>query len=287
MVGLHNAGTRMRFATKSWSILGRKGLNFHSLLHPLRAQTRAFFASVPCRSATHYIDEWFAETIKPKSFYQKHSKATSSNNRCYFYSVDLQGRLFLEETLPKNIATSIKDTKFLDFFFRRVRRISPEQATFLHERNISWKEYPFVSVCGVEKNFIRPAATPIVFHSLISDDSELSFAGNLVEPFNVENLAISPKSGRLYHRLTKPVPKSKTSQVLCLEYALIRSAVAVQLSEIMEPLEEEEHISDSDSKSYSGLQIQLGKGGYQRIPWLPVEYEPGDWAMPFQADVSQ
>lgn len=44
-----------------------------------------------------YIDRWFADTIKPQSFYDEFSKR--EKQKCYFYSVDLQGRLFLEESL--------------------------------------------------------------------------------------------------------------------------------------------------------------------------------------------
>ncbi len=33
-----------------------------------------------------------------------------------------QGRLYLEDTQPKSIATSLKSGKFLDFFFRQVKR---------------------------------------------------------------------------------------------------------------------------------------------------------------------
>ena len=39
-------------------------------------------------------------------------------NRNYFYALDTRGNLYLEDTIPRNIATSMKDKKFLKFFFK-------------------------------------------------------------------------------------------------------------------------------------------------------------------------
>lgn len=54
-----------------------------------------------------YIDHWFDSIRKPQEFYDRWGEG--ERIRRYFYNIDLQGRLFLEETSPKNIATSIKD----------------------------------------------------------------------------------------------------------------------------------------------------------------------------------
>jgi hypothetical protein len=54
-----------------------------------------------------YIDHWFDSIRKPQEFYDRWG--AGERIRRYFYNIDLQGRLFLEETSPKNIATSIKD----------------------------------------------------------------------------------------------------------------------------------------------------------------------------------
>lgn len=56
-----------------------------------------------------YIDHWFDSIRKPQSFYDDQLEADEGKIRRYFYNIDMQGRLFLEETSPKNIATSIKD----------------------------------------------------------------------------------------------------------------------------------------------------------------------------------
>jgi hypothetical protein len=58
-------------------------------------------------SSATYIDNWFDSIRKPQEFYDHW--ASGEKIRRYFYNIDLQGRLFLEETAPKNIATSIKD----------------------------------------------------------------------------------------------------------------------------------------------------------------------------------
>lgn len=188
-------------------------------------------------------------------------------SRSYFYSVDLQGRLFLEDTRPKNIATSIKDPKFLDFFFRRVRRINSKDQEFMTARGIPIKDYPFVSICGKEMNWIRPAATPIVFHTLKSErDPKLIFGGTLMQSFRPSQLAVSCRTGWMYHQLDS-IPSS-LEESSTPEYGLVRSAVAVALSENI--------ISHGDNKLAfdSGVTIEP-------IEFLPQEAEPGDWALPF------
>ncbi len=106
------------------------------------------------------------------------SKMASTALREYFYYVNQNGLLFLEETTPKNFMSSLKDRTFLDFFFRRVTR----NTTGRHN------SFPFVSLCGREMNFVRtdPAtavfATPYVFHDLVLDQA-LTFAGTLSVPF--------------------------------------------------------------------------------------------------------
>ncbi len=60
-----------------------------------------------------------------------------------------QGRLFLEDMMPKNVATSLKSPKFLRFFFRQLRI----NDTGVHV------DYGYVSPCGSEMNFVKPADT--------------------------------------------------------------------------------------------------------------------------------
>ena len=50
---------------------------------------------------------------RDESFYAK-----KAIDRHYFYVMDTRGQVFLEETMPRNIATCMKDIKFLDFLIR-------------------------------------------------------------------------------------------------------------------------------------------------------------------------
>jgi hypothetical protein len=230
------------------------------------------------------INHRFASIVKPQSFYELHADSTPI--RCYFYNVDLQGRLFLEEVLPKNITSCIKDTKFLDFFYRRLQPLRRRDEDLLHGRDILTSEYPYVSPCGTELNFVRPAATPIVFHSLQGD--ELSYAGTMVQPFEEKHLAISEETGRLYHRLTgenvlardKAKSKVEATQEAKDEFGLIRSSVAVALSDRIEVLDG----GDLDGSSGMGI---MTESGLLSIPWLPGEAEPGAWAMPSSEDAPE
>jgi len=239
----------------------------------------------------------FASIVKPKSFYDMHAEGAGNEEgkRVYFYNIDLQGRLFLEEIMPKNVTSCIKDTRFLDFFFRRLKRADEEQRDWMEATDtISAMEYPFVSPCGSQElNLVRPAAVPIVFHTLTepvsengtaSSSKQLVFAGSMVEPFDEKNgIAISRKNGRLYHRLTthslnRRKGKSESNNNIDTEgqaYGLIRSSVAVALSDRIVPINDE-----SSSEAYSDVGFETEAHGLVPIPWLPLESEPGPWAMP-------
>jgi hypothetical protein len=186
--------------------------------------------------------------------------AENEARRCYFYNVDLQGRLFLEEVLPKNIATCIKDNKFLNFFFSRIRKTSERDHEFMDSHNVPPEDYPFVSPCGKELNFIRPAATPIVFHTL--QDNQLLFGGDLSQPFDPEKLAVSQHTGRLHHQLSEIRLERHGGE--SREYGLVRSSVAVTLAE---------HIvhGENDRLNFGSIPLAL----------LPQHAEPGPYAMPF------
>jgi hypothetical protein len=254
---------------------------------------------------TTYIDEWFSSTRKPQKFYDNLA-ASDVKNKKYFYSIDLQGRVFLEEVLPKNIATSLKNTAFLDILFRQLRRVNAEEERFLAKCGAA-QEYPFVSPCGIEKNFIRPADCPIVFHELktsaIRSDEEASqsttkkeliFGGSLMQPFYPSALAISQRSGRLYHRLimehdetgrkrqTKaPTQLHKISDVPM--YGLIKSSVAVSIAEHF--VETEELALKSGGGNTSGMDYECPEEGVAySVSWLPAHAEPGPWSFPHSHD---
>jgi Domain of unknown function (DUF4505) len=200
---------------------------------------------------------------------------------------------FVEETLPKNIATSIKNVEFLNFFFRRIRRIEKREEEILRALEAE-EDYPFVSPCGQELNFVRPADSPIVFHSLHDTDNgekELVFGGNMVQPFCPDKIALTKDTGRLYHELSTgsrdcvgnnstPTRKIRDGSTPLhasdkVEFGLIRSSVAVMLSDsiCIGSIEEDD--------AYSGMDFCTDSGGRYPIKWLPIHAQPGTWSMPF------
>ncbi|MCB1194072.1 MAG: DUF4505 family protein [Leptospiraceae bacterium] len=101
--------------------------------------------------------------------------------REYFYYIDFQGKLFHDNT-------ELTDNQFLDFFFRRIIK----NETDLHQ------DYPYMSPCGKEMNFIKVADIPFVFFKL--NDNLLFYAPTLFVEFQPDQLSYS-ESGILYHPL--------------------------------------------------------------------------------------
>lgn len=70
-------------------------------------------------------------------------------------------QLFLDDARIKNFTSCFKDKQFLRFFFKRLRF----NATPRYQH-----EFPYVSLCGVERNYIRCDDLPIVFTDVIAND---------------------------------------------------------------------------------------------------------------------
>lgn len=93
-----------------------------------------------------------------------------------------------------NMATCLKEPKFLNFFFKRlVPNTLDEGAQYL-------PSYNYVSPCGRELNFVRAEDTGLVFQRL--EEGQLFYAPALSVPFQPEQLCVSD-DGRLYH----PAPR--------------------------------------------------------------------------------
>ncbi|XP_061739766.1 UPF0598 protein C8orf82 homolog [Nerophis ophidion] len=138
--------------------------------------------------------------------------------REYFYYIDHQGQLFLDDTKVKNFVTCFKDKHFLAFFFSRLR---------VNQSGRYVEDFPFLSLCGRERNFLRCDDQPVVFTHLLEaisgDQKLLSFCGGaekLTAPFRPEALYMHPISGRVYHPCSE-----RTGGV-----GLVRSALAIELS---------------------------------------------------------
>ncbi|XP_071785142.1 UPF0598 protein CG30010-like [Asterias amurensis] len=150
------------------------------------------------------------------------------NVREYFYYIDHQGQLFMDDTKVKNFITCFKDKKFLSFFFRRLK---------INNMECYKTDFPYLSPCGAERNFIRCDDRPIVFTKILPPDEEFEHldegssdrlvcndADNFTVPFEPEKICMLPKSGRIYH----PAPK-KTGGI-----GLVKSSVAIEISPFFE-----------------------------------------------------
>lgn len=141
--------------------------------------------------------------------------------REYFYFIDHQGQLFLDDARIKNFTSCFKEKDFLVFFFKRLR---------LNESDRYADEFPYLSPCGRERNFIRCDDKPIVYTHLIESDSGetlLSFggAGNaMTTEFLPSRICMLPNTGRVYH----PAP-AKLGGI-----GLIKSSLAIELSKYFE-----------------------------------------------------
>jgi hypothetical protein len=243
----------------------------------LRRSRRLISRQMLSRSQ-EYIDSWQESTVKPKDFYEYHAK---DKPKKYFYAIDLQGRVFLEETLPKNIATSIKSASFLDFFFSNLRRSSERDLKFLPKD--CRRDYPFVSLCGVERSFLRPADSAVVFHTIeksVDGSTKLWYGGSLCQSFDPRRLALSKRTGRLYHELVNDSGTHLHSKEASFEhpnFGLIKSTVAVALSDQIVP----GSLGDGGNEEFSGMDFMVDEKLRYPIRCLPEYAELGPWAMPY------
>merc|ERR1712066_13831 len=132
--------------------------------------------------------------------YFQGQQCADTGRREYFYFVDHQGMLFLDDAKMKNFTSCYKEQHFLRFFFRRLR---------INELVVGKYSaaFPFISPCQGEINYVRAeeGGSPIVFTSLLDDDSPeplLSFNHGgrfLSAPFVPSAVSMDPATGRVYH----------------------------------------------------------------------------------------
>ncbi|KAG7164400.1 UPF0598 protein CG30010-like [Homarus americanus] len=139
--------------------------------------------------------------------------------REYFYYVDHQGMLFMDDARIKNFTSCFKEKKFLQFFFSRLRMNDTER----------YPEFPFLSPCGRERNYIRCDDLPVVFTNLVMKNTSLGSEehlayGNAGEvmtlPFQPSELCMQVETGRVYHPASECVGG----------VGLVRSQLSIQLS---------------------------------------------------------
>ncbi|KAM3964844.1 UPF0598 protein CG30010 [Aphomia sociella] len=142
------------------------------------------------------------------------------NIREYFYYIDHQGMLFLDDSRMKNFTSCFKEKKFLEFFFKRIK---------LNTTGRYEEYFPYLSLCGRERNYIRCDDVPIVYtHIIKHNDTDLltyGYAGDLLKtPLEPERIYMLPNTGRVYHPAD-----DKYGGV-----GLIRSKLAIELSKHFE-----------------------------------------------------
>ncbi|XP_062986010.1 UPF0598 protein C8orf82 homolog [Elgaria multicarinata webbii] len=155
-----------------------------------------------------------------RPLYQQ-GQSPSPRTREYFYYVDHQGQLFLDDAKVKNFITCFKEKQFLVFFFKQLK---------LNQSGRYEDSFPYLSPCGREHNYVRCDDRPVVFTHLLrgaSGEQLLSYCGGadrLAVPFQPEKLVMLPENGRVYH----PGPE-KAGGV-----GLVKSALAFELSPCFE-----------------------------------------------------
>eukprot|EP00039_Didymoeca_costata_P015693 m.271292 g.271292 ORF g.271292 m.271292 type:complete len:239 (-) comp16268_c1_seq23:1605-2321(-) len=145
-----------------------------------------------------------------------YSGARRRERRLYFYYVEHDGRLFLDDTKIKNFTSCLKDKVFLQFFFSRIRKAKQSDPGF----NEYAAAFPWVSPCGPELNYIRCDDTPIVYDNFEKCKGVwyLSYGGKSFSvPFEPRLVTMSASSGRMYY------PHQLTGN------ALISSPIAVEI----------------------------------------------------------
>uniref|UniRef100_A0A0P4VZJ5 Uncharacterized protein n=1 Tax=Scylla olivacea TaxID=85551 RepID=A0A0P4VZJ5_SCYOL len=139
--------------------------------------------------------------------------------REYFYYIDHQGMLFLDDARMKNFTSCFKEKKFLQFFFSRIK----------FNETGHYPDFPFLSLCGRERNYIRCDDLPLVFTHLITKETaegpqEHLAYGNAGEtmslPFQPSEICMQVETGRVYHPALERVGG----------VGLVRSKLAIQLS---------------------------------------------------------
>ncbi|XP_025833011.1 UPF0598 protein CG30010 [Agrilus planipennis] len=140
--------------------------------------------------------------------------------REYFYYIDHQGMLFLDDSKMKNFTSCFKEKKFLQFFFSRLKINNTQR----------YPQFPYISPCGKERNFVRCDDYPFVYTQVVKkvnnegkQEDYLSYnhaAELLTLNFLPEKIFMLPCNGRVYY----PAPERAGS------IGLVMSKLAIEFS---------------------------------------------------------
>uniref|UniRef100_A0A915HSQ0 Uncharacterized protein n=1 Tax=Romanomermis culicivorax TaxID=13658 RepID=A0A915HSQ0_ROMCU len=148
-------------------------------------------------------------------------QSQEKNIREYFYYVDHNGFLFLDDARMKNftscykgtdefntyysswevlnagIVTNFENKGFLTFFFKHLRKNDTLRYSI---------EFPYISLCGCERNFLRCEDVPVVYTKIVkidnSDEERLAYCNShdaLSVKFDPSKISVDSKSGRVYY----------------------------------------------------------------------------------------
>ncbi|KAK6727928.1 hypothetical protein RB195_005534 [Necator americanus] len=111
--------------------------------------------------------------------------------REYFYYINHEGMLFLDDSRAKNFTSAYKDVDFLNFFYKQLRTNNSDRFA---------DSFPYVSLCGRERNYLRCDDRPIVFTEIL-DEGKVLRIGQSARTYPFEPTSLSMLSnGRLYHK---------------------------------------------------------------------------------------
>ncbi|XP_074593356.1 UPF0598 protein CG30010 [Brevipalpus obovatus] len=156
-------------------------------------------------------------SISRRSIHYVQGQSPQKGIREYFYFIDHQGMLFLDDSKMKNFTSCFKEKKFLAFFFSRLK---------MNDSGSYQMEFPYLSLCGREHNYVRCDDVPIVFTHSQRDGKGDWFlyynhgTENMKHAFQPAEICMLPKSGRIYH----PAP-DRVGGV-----GLIKSSFAIEIS---------------------------------------------------------
>jgi len=183
---------------------------------------------------------------------------THEKRREYFYYIDHHGQLFLDDARIKNFTSCFKDKEFLLFFFQRLK---------LNDTGNYEDEFPYLSPCGRERNYVRCDDVPIVFTHFLGIDGAveelqsmqqhqqqqqqqpqqqhllLSWGGagdKLTTVFEPWRICMLPSTGRVYHPTTtdpktvsassSSIPSTPKPSKDLPPLGLIKSSLAIELA---------------------------------------------------------
>lgn len=143
------------------------------------------------------------------------------------------------------------EKKFLTFFFRRLKINNTGR----------YEEFPYISPCGKEFNYIQCDDRPIVYASITnsSDNTQelldINGTEKLTYPFQPEKICMFPETGRIYHPADE-----KYGGV-----GLIKSSLGIELSHCFEYRDRDNESESPSHFNWNGKTYELDNSLWSEI----------------------